>query len=98
MQKARLTIFVILTGLAGVIPALAQAPAGNISGRVVSSDGAPLPGVTISATSPNLQGTRTAVSSESGDYLIALLPPGTYTVSFLLENFQTMERVYAVAG
>ena len=34
----------------------------------------------LPSTSPMLQGTRTAVTSESGDYLIPLLPPGTYTV------------------
>ena len=47
-----------------------QATTGSISGRVLSSDRQPLPGVTIAVTSPMLQGVRTAVTSESGDYLI----------------------------
>ena len=52
--------------------------------------GQPLPGVTVVVTSPMLQGVRTAVTSESGDYLIPLLPPGTYSVSFELDGFQTV--------
>ena len=84
--------------LIAVHHASAQAPTGNISGRVFSSDGQPLPGVTISVTSPNLQGARTAVSSETGDYLIALLPPGTYTVTFELDGFQAVNRMQALAG
>jgi hypothetical protein len=54
--------------------------------------------VTISVTSTNLQGRRFTVSSENGDYNIALLPPGTYTVSFELENFQTVNHTHSVAG
>ena len=45
-----------------------------------------------------LQGVRTAVTSESGDYLIPLLPPGTYTVSFDLAGFQTSQRTQQVAS
>ena len=54
-------------------------PTGTISGRVVSSDEAPLPGVTVTATSPNLQGDRTVVTTVNGDFVIPLLPPGDYT-------------------
>ena len=63
-----------------------------------SSDGQELPGVTIAVTSPMLQGTRTAVASESGDYLFAALPPGIYAVSFELAGFQTVTRTQQVAS
>ena len=56
-----------------VTAAAAQVPTGTISGHVVSSDEAPLPGVTVTATSPNLQGERTVVTSANGDFVI---PPG----------------------
>ena len=81
-----------------VAPALAQAPTGNISGRVTSSDGEPLPGVRVTVTSANLQGARLTTSSANGDYLIPMLPPGTYTASYALDNFETVERIQAVAG
>ncbi len=54
--------------------------------------GLALPGVTVNATSPNLQGVRTVVTTENGDYVLSLLPSGTYTVSFELSGFQTGQQ------
>ena len=68
--------------------ATAQNTNGTISGHVVDSQGLPLPGVTVNATSPNLQGVRTVTSSTNGDYIFSLLPSGTYTVTFELSGFQ----------
>jgi Carboxypeptidase regulatory-like domain/TonB dependent receptor len=79
-------------------PVFGQAVTGTIGGRVHSTDGLPLPGVTVAVTSAMLQGARTAVTSESGDYLIPLLPPGTYTVVFELDGFQSLKRTQQTAG
>lgn len=99
MQRRRLTGLLLAAVLVLTLqPARAQAPTGTLSGRVVSSDGESLPGVTVSVSSPNLQGTRSAVSSTTGAYHIALLPPGTYAVSFEHPSFQTVQRTQAVAG
>ncbi len=57
--------------------AWAQIPTGTLSGRV-TSEGAGLPGVIVTATSPSLQGERQAVTSENGGYLLPLLPAGNY--------------------
>jgi type I restriction-modification system DNA methylase subunit len=53
--------------------AAAQTTTGTISGRVLDAQALPLPGVTVIATSPNLQGTRETVSSANGDYILTLL-------------------------
>jgi Carboxypeptidase regulatory-like domain/TonB dependent receptor/TonB-dependent Receptor Plug Domain len=66
-------------------------PTATITGKV-TADGAPIPGVTISVTSPNLQGTRTAETSTAGDYSLPLLPPGQYDVRFELEGMQSVTR------
>jgi hypothetical protein len=58
----------------------------------VITDGKPLPGVTVTVSSPALQGTRTAVTGEAGGYVLAALPPGPYTVQFALEGMQTVTR------
>ena len=71
--------------------AWAQIPTGTLSGRVTSDD-APLPGVTVTMTSPALQGERQSVTGDNGDYLIPLLPPGTYRVTFALQGFQDVKR------
>jgi hypothetical protein len=66
-------------------------PTATITGKV-TTDGAGLPGVTVTVSSPNLQGTRSTVTSEAGDYIIPLLPPGNYTVKFELSGMQTINR------
>ena len=97
-QRFATVLFVLVAVLAAPVQVRGQATTGSISGRVVSSDREPLPGVTITTASPMLQGVRIAVTSESGAYLIPLLPPGTYTVSFELSGFQTLKRTQQVAS
>src|SRR5687767_3417360 len=80
------------------VPATAQAPTGSVSGRVESSDGLPLPGVTVSLTSDHLQGVRSTVTSDSGDYHMPLLPPGVYRIAFELSGFQTATRSESLSG
>ena len=65
---------------------------GTIQGRVIDAQGAVLPGVTVTATSPALIQPQTTVSSESGNYRFPAVPPGTYAVSFELAGFNTLRR------
>ena len=92
---------IVWLAVVGVIftaaPAAAQSTTGTISGRVVDSQGLALPGVTVTATSPNLQGTRETVTSENGDYILTLLPSGPYRLVFDLAGFQRVERSVGLA-
>ena len=49
---------------------------GILSGVVKDPEGLPLPGATVTVTSPVLQGSRTAVTDAIGAYIIRGLPPG----------------------
>jgi hypothetical protein len=99
MQRPFATaLFLLVTFLSAPGSVLGQATTGSISGQVVASDRQPLPGVTVVVTSPMLQGVRTVVTSESGDYLVPLLPPGTYTATFELSGFRSVTRTQQVAG
>ena len=62
---------------------------GTITGVVTSQDDSPLPGVTVTASSPALQDVREAVTDVNGVYYLRALPPGTYMVQFTLAGFQT---------
>jgi hypothetical protein len=62
---------------------------GSLSGMVKSPDGAGAPGATVTAESAHLQGRRTSTTSSDGHYIVALMPPGDYVVSFELAGFQT---------
>jgi outer membrane receptor for ferrienterochelin and colicin len=70
---------------------------GTLSGRVVSDDGAALPGVTVTVTSPALQVPRSAVASSSGTYILKFLPPGDYEAAFELTGFQAKKRHLRIA-
>jgi hypothetical protein len=72
------------------MPMLAQTTA-SLSG-VVTTEGNPLPGVTVTVTSPSLQGTRSTVTGDSGGYSFPALPPGNYRVRFELTGMAPMEK------
>src|SRR5687768_4986786 len=71
------------------VAAFAQTlPTATIAGKV-TTDGVGLPGVTVTVTSPNLQGVRTTVTTAQGDYIVPFLPPGEYTVRYELSGMRT---------
>jgi outer membrane receptor for ferrienterochelin and colicin len=58
----------------------------------VTSEGAGLPGVSVTISSPQMQGTRTTTTGEGGAYSFAGIPAGEYTVKFELAGMQTATR------
>lgn len=72
--------------------AWAQLDQGRLTGTVVDAQGATLPGVTVTATSPALIGTQTAITEENGTYRFPALASGTYALTFELTGFRTVKR------
>jgi len=73
-----LSMFVLCMALS----AFAQSSTtGSINGKVVDSNGAAVPGVVVTVTSPNLIRAQTATTNDQGSYTISNLPPGRYSVS-----------------
>ena len=96
----RLTRVWLLFAIALVLTsslASAQSTNGAISGRVLDQTDLPLPGVTVTVEGPNLQGPRSAVTSANGDYIVPLLPAGSYTVTFELSGFQRKQSTVTLA-
>ena len=87
---SRFTFLLALVLLLVASAALAQTNA-SLSGTV-TSEGKPLPGVTVTVSSPNMQGVRTTVTGEAGGYSLAGLPPGDYTVVIELEGLQKVTK------
>ena len=83
---ARRVLAALVLSVAFAAAALAQTT-GGIVGRVTDETGGVLPGVTVSAASPALQGTRATVTDGTGSYRLTLLPPGVYTLTFDLAGF-----------
>ena len=82
--------------LAVAAPAFAQgggaSSTGTIQGRVTDAQGAVLPGVTVTATSPSALGAQTTVTTETGNYRFPAIPPGTYAVTYELTGFTIINR------
>jgi hypothetical protein len=70
---------------------------GDIAGHVTDEQGGALPGVSIEARGPALQGSRTAVSDASGSYRLVLMPPGSYKVTATLQGFARAEETIVVS-
>ena len=90
------TLLVRLPGVLAVSLLLLSSPlraqtTGSIRG-VVETGQTPLPGVTVEGKSPNLQGSRTAVTDAEGRFNLNNLPPGTYTITATLEGMGTKSQ------
>ncbi len=91
MKKIILAMIVLCVVGASTL-ASAQQTAGNISGRVVDTQGAAIPGATVTARSTETGFVRTDVSDAEGIYRLGSLPIGPYDVSAELSGFQTYAR------
>jgi hypothetical protein len=82
-------------------PADAQVSSqGTVRGVVRDAEGGVLPGVTITAVSPTVPGTRISVSESDGQYRLLNLSPGVFDVVAELAGFAkyTRQGVEARAG
>jgi Carboxypeptidase regulatory-like domain/TonB dependent receptor len=90
-MKSLLRLACLVVVLALPATGWAQSATSTITGRATDSSGAAIPGATVSVTSTNLiGGARTSVTDEQGLYRITQLPGGTYTVTFELTGFSTL--------
>ena len=69
---------------------------GTIRGTVTDQQDLAVPGVSVTATSPALQGPRSTTTDAQGLYVIRALPPGEYQVRFELSGFGTVNRTSTV--
>ena len=92
LHKSLLTILVILV-LFGSAPVLrGQTATGTIVGHISDSSGAVLRGVEVTAQNPEKGTTSRTVSDEQGIYRIFYLEPASYTLTFRISGFATVER------
>jgi len=65
----------------------AQSTFGTVVGTVIDSTGAVLPGVTVTVRNERTSVQRTATTDPRGDFQVANLDAGSYTVTFTLSGF-----------
>jgi hypothetical protein len=88
-MRFRLSLYTLVALLC--CTALFAQQTGSISGKV-TSDGQPLPGVTVEARSNVLPQPRVTTTDANGTYQLPALVPGTYTLTFTLSGMQTVTR------
>lgn len=88
---ARFVLSLFLLGsLTLSVTLAAQTQEATVFGTVTDESGGVLPGVTVTIKSPALQVPDiVAVTDANGEYRIAALPLGVYSVEFTLSGFQT---------
>ena len=77
---------------ASVFFAEAQSTGSSLRGYVKDDQGGVLPGVAVTAKSPDMITPATGVTDETGYYRLINLPPGEYTVTAELAGFSTYQR------
>ncbi len=99
MKKA-VAILVVLCSFAVVAQAAAQTANGSLRGTVRDEQGGVLPGVTVTARSPQALSPGVAVTDDTGEFRIPNLPPGTYTLTAELAGFApfNLEGILLRAG
>jgi hypothetical protein len=91
----QIPVLVLLLTLGSSIGAFSQTVStttGAINGKITDASGAVLPGVSVSISSPSMQGTRTDVTGADGTYRFSAIPPGEYKVTYELGGFETQIR------
>jgi hypothetical protein len=90
-------VFVVSIWMVSAVPAFAQGvQTGTIRGTVVDQQNLPLPGATVTITSPALQGARTTVTAVDGTYVFPAMPAGDYQIGFEITSFRPVKRTMTV--
>lgn len=74
------------------VMAMGQVESGRVVGTVRDSSDSVLPGAKVSVTNTDTNVTRTATTSESGEFVVTELKPGTYTVTVERNGFKKAEQ------
>src|SRR5579883_2671383 len=95
LLKVRLMVAALVAAICvfmHVPQSFAQAVAGRIVGTIHDAQGAVIPGVSVSTKNLETSAERTALSDESGGFIITNIPAGSYEVTASLAGFQKEVR------
>jgi hypothetical protein len=91
------SLLIAFACLALVAPLVVAQTTGEISGVVRGSDGAPLPGVTVKITGPQMPSGRSTTTLSDGAFRFTALPPGTYHLKAEISGMGAFDQDVVVA-
>jgi hypothetical protein len=98
MSRPAAALVALLIFVGSAVTATAQGvQTGTIRGRVEDQQGLGIPGVTVTVTSPALQGSRSTTTDAEGNFALSALPPGQYEAAFELNGFGRVTQMSTVA-
>ncbi len=93
MNRVRVWLVTVVLAAVAALPAAAQMQTGSILVRVTDEQGAAVPGVSITLTSPVLvAGSMSGVTDGGGVNRFPSLQPGIYSVKLELQGFRSVIR------
>lgn len=100
VERIQRTLLCCLATSLLLVPSLAQVERGTIRGTVTDTTGAVVPSARVTVTNVATNVSVTTQTTETGNYVVPSLPPGTYTVRVEADGFKTYERsnVVLIAG
>lgn len=90
-------LWIAVACFALVVPLAFAQTTGSISGTVRDGQGGPLPGVTVTISSPNMPLGRTATSQGDGSFQFSGLLPGTYRLKAELSGMGAFDQDVVVS-
>src|ERR1044071_6459559 len=88
LSKRIVPFLVLLAALLATSSALGQSTA-TVQGTVTDSGGAVLPNATVVVKNRNTSAERTTQTDSNGNYQVAALPPGVYSIEVRVQGFKT---------
>src|SRR5436309_13430337 len=85
-------LFGLLVAMLLSTPAAAQTVTGTVSGIVTDTNGAAIPGASVTLTGEKKGDARTDTTNDSGRFSVAAVQPGSYTLMIEQKGFQTLEQ------
>lgn len=88
-MRFRITMaFLLAISLAGTLPLFAQVATGNIRGTVADQSGGVVPKCSVTITNTQTGAQRSVLTNERGDFNIASVPIGNYSMAAEAAGFQ----------
>src|SRR2546421_6593052 len=88
-RRLRIAFLCLVVALLGSPSLCGQVITGSVTGQVTDPSAAVVSGATVTVTNQGKGVASTAVTSDSGEYVVPLLPIGTYSVTVSKEGFRT---------